>query len=345
MSKITGNATVYYGPNPSTYNPNGSVLKSGDIVTALWKENNYVHIEYNSGSKKKRGFVDAGMITVQESLAGITNARAVRYVGVAGSTYDGPGTNYTENKPLPKGKKVWFVGQKPNGYACIEYSIGANDDKNKIRVYMLASKLSDSFTIVNYKTFNSNSPNTIPNGLPFAGAKVSQGFNDENTKHKGHLGYDMTGFSVIQPVFDGTVYSVTRSNTGANGRVVCVQHTVNGHTCYSAYCHLASIPTDIKAGVEVTTKTQIGVMGGSGNGSDSSYSTHLHLAIFTNKASTSPYGYCISGGNKRFEEIALNNANPYYYGSDENAFPRCGGAKFYDPYGVITSNGAVFDKL
>ena len=341
MSKMLSSQTLYYGPSSSSYNSNGSVSKD-QTVTAIWKEGSWLHIEFTSGSKLKRGFVPTSSVNLTETVNSITNSRLVRYVSDDGSTYDGPGTNYTVGAALPKGKKVWFVGQKPHNYACIEYSIGANDNTNKIRVYMTTAKLSDSFTISNYQTFTKG--NTIPSGYHFAGASVSQGFNDTTTRLKGHLGYDLTGFSTVTPVFDGTIKSVTNSNNGPNGRVVIVQHSLNGYTCYSAYCHLASIPSSIKDGVTVTTNTQIGVMGGSGNGSDSCYDTHLHLAIFKDGTTSSPNGYCISGGSKRFEEVAQNYANPYYYGPNTTNFPRCGSVKFYDPYGVITSKGAVFAK-
>lgn len=344
MSKITGNATVYYGLNPSTYNSNGSVLKSGDIVTALWKENNYVHIEYTSGSKKKRGFVEAGVITVQESIAGITNTRAVRYVGIAGSSYDGPGTNYMENKPLPKGKKVWFVGQKPNGYACIEYSIGANDDKNKIRVYMLASKLSDSFNIGG-QTFKQG--DKLPSGYPYAGRTVNQGFNDEKTSLRGHLGYDISGKQgdTIVAIEDGIVVSTTQSlsSTTYNGRVVTLQHSKNGKTFYSSYCHLSAV--SVSVGDTVKKNGKIGEMGGSGENGENTFGVHLHLAVYTGQKSSSPNGYCAATPHKkRFEEVAANYANLYYYGSNTTNYPRCGGVKFYDPYAAITSGYSVFDK-
>ena len=348
MSKITGNATVYYGPNPSTYNPNGSILKSGDTVTALWKENNYVHIEYTVASKKKRGFVEAGLITVQENIYGITNARAKRFVAIDGSTYDGPGTNYADNKPLPKGKIVWFVGQKPNGYACIEYSVGPNDDKNKIRVYMIASKLSDSFTINGYQTFKKGA--TIPVGLPYERCTVSQGFNDQSTNFKGHLGYDIAASDDIKPIFNGTVVAVRNTNQDANGNVICIKHELqNVPTFYSVYCHLASV--NVKENDVVTTSTVVGKKGGTGTGGKQQYTPHLHLGVFTANSVPkgslfSVYGYCSGGAHtQRFEEIAKNNANDFYYGPESQGFERSGNFKFYDPYGVITSKGAVLNKL
>ena len=112
MSKMLNTETVYYGPNPSSYLTNGSV-SAGQTVAAVWQENNYLHIEFTVSGKKKRGFVPLSSVDLTAPVNGITNARGVRYITTEASTFDGPGADYAENNPFPKGKKYGLWGKNP----------------------------------------------------------------------------------------------------------------------------------------------------------------------------------------------------------------------------------------
>ena len=185
-----------------------------------------------------------------------------------------------------------------------------------------------------YTTFIQN--DTIPTGYPMAGAIVTQGFNDKTTNHKGHLGYDLS-CSTAKALFDGTVVGVVTNNASANGRVVCLEHTIGACVFYTAYCHLAQV--NVSVGDTVSANTTVGIVGGSGYGSNSHYATHLHVCAFTGGPSSNPMGYC-GGGTKTFEQTSVY-ANAYYYGPDTTQFPGCGGLCFYDPYGVVSSKASV----
>lgn len=344
---------VLYGPTTSgnSYQSVGSV-SAGETVVAIVATNdqNWVQIEYDvtGTSYKKRGYVLVSTTNLT-SVSGLphTSDNGTITVKTGTSTYTGPSSGgYYSAGSVSTGEAVTDLAYEENGYRLIEYDVSGTSYKK--RAYCLATNLNitssgdnsntgDAGDMANYKTYIQNQ--YIPTGFPMAGAVVTQGFNDKTTNHKGHLGYDLYISTLkVVPLFAGTVVNIKSTNTGGNGRTVCVKHTVNGTTFYSTYCHLKSI--SVSVGNTVTTSTQLGVMGGSGYGSDSYYGTHVHVCAYTGSPTTDPYGYCASGGTQTFE-ATTSYANAYYYGPDTTKFPRCGGVCFYDPYGVVTSNASV----
>lgn len=345
MSTMKSAQTVYYGPSTSTYPSAGSVSKN-ETITALWTESTWCYIEYNvtGSTNKKRGYVPTSTINLTQSVSTIPASGAgSRYVQTACSVYFGPNTStYPTAGSLSYGETVQYLGVKDSStqYAFVEYSVTGTSQKKRAWAYAnnFATVLPNP-TPSGYTTYKKGS--TIPSGLPLAGATVTQGWNDKTTNNKGHLGYDMTGFTYARPLFAGTVVSVVTNNQSASGRAVCVSHTVNGVSFYTTYCHLASV--SVSANDVVTTSTNLGVIGGSGNSSDTTYGVHLHVCAYTGAPSTNPMGYCDSSRRKTFEQVT-SYANAYYYGPDQTKFPRCDGRCFYDPYGVVTSNAAVIKQ-
>lgn len=351
MATMKSAQTVYYGPSSTTYKDSGSV-SNGETITVCWFEGTWAHIEYfvGSTSTKKRGYVPQNSIQDPGSPPTYTMTSATRYIHTNAKIYFGPlGTiTYAELGELGRGQSVFYLGQKPNDYAFVEYT--SSEGGKKIRGYFNSLNMGTSMpsfgTVEQHGRYKLHA--TIPTGLPFAGALVTQGFNDKFTNNKGHLGYDMIGFSAIKPIYSGQVVAIQTSNSPASGRAVCISHTVNGETFFSSYLHLSTVTTSI--GAAVTTSSTIGTMGGSGYSSDTYYDPHLHLCVFTNSASTDPYGYCSdlvgSVHPYTFEETAsVSGYSPraiYYYGSHSGTgYPRCGNRRFYDSYGVITSNAGI----
>ena len=308
---------------------------NGENVTAVFREQGWIFIEYtvDSTRKLKRGYVNSNSISVQENIVTFTPERKVRYVNSNVNTLWGPNpTTYEVAGSVSRGESVHYLGRKENNnaYAFIEYSVG----NQRKRAYIKASYLSVD-VVSEYENYKVN--DTIPNGYPMAGAIVTQGFNDKGTNLKGHFGYDMAGFTYATPLFEGKVVSVQTSTSPANGRAVCIRHSINNVTFYSTYCHLASVLVSV--GNTVTTSTQLGMIGGSGYGSENYYGTHLHVCTYTGTATTNPMGYC-GGGTYTFEEQS-EYANACYYGPDSAMFPNCGGVCFYDPYSVVSSNATI----
>ena len=263
--------------------------------------------------------------------------------------YSGPSPSvYYSVGSISAKESVTDLGYEEDGYKLIEYSVTGSSYKK--RGYYPSSLLSarhdsdepmggeETGEMTNYAIYTAGY--YIPNSLPMGGAIVTQGFNDHSTNRKGHLGYDMC-IHEIKPLFNGVVVLTAKTNTSANGRAVCVKHTINNITFYSTYCHLASVNVD--CGDTVTASTVLGIMGGSAEGKDNYYSPHLHVCVYTGSPTVNPYGYCYKNGEKSFEDTTAYY-NEYYYGasgSEANKYPRCGGVRFYDPYGVVTSGAAV----
>lgn len=338
MSIMKSAQPVYYGPNASTYEQAGNV-SSGEKIMIVWKEGDWCYIQYavDGTVYHKRGYVPMSTITIDETYVTLTPSYATRYVINACPVYYGPHPSvYQENDTLDYTKQVSYLGKKDYGdqYAFIEYA--AEGTAKHRRAWILAANLAVSAP--SYKTFKEN--DIIPAGLPLAGAEVTQGWNDKSTNHKGHLGYDMVGFSNVTPLFDGTVVSTQTTTGKANGRTVCVQHTVNGVVFYTSYCHLASVV--VSTGDSVTTGTTLGSMGGSGYGSETYYGTHLHVCAYTGASTNNPVGYC-GNGYETFEDVT-EYANDFYYGPDTTKFPNCYSRCYYDPYGVVTSNAEIINQ-
>lgn len=350
-TKMRSSQSVLYGPgnNGNSYQSIGSV-SAGESVTAIvaTEDGLWVQIEYDVSSTgyKKRGYV-AVATTELSSTNGLphTSENGCLKVVTAGNVYSGPSTSLFQGSgSLSLNESVLDLGYEEAGYKLIEYDVTGTS--NKKRAYFPSSSLStttsggdtggETGNMASYKTYKKG--NTIPTSLPMGGAYVTQGFNDKSTNLKGHLGYDMGSITTIKPLFSGVVKKVATENSSANGRAVCVEHTVGNVTFYSTYCHLKSV--SVSVGQTVTTNTVLGIIGGSGNGSDDYYATHVHVCVYTGSPSTDPYGYCASGGKATFEDTT-DYYTEYYYGPDRSKFPRCGGLCFYDPYGVVTSNAAV----
>ena len=201
---------------------------------------------------------------------------------------------------------------------------------------------------------------TLPSGGPFDGWAVNQGFNDKDTDNQGHLGYDIalgtTAGIPVKPIFGGKVVFVRPDNSTWNGRIVVIEHNLPGvRKFYSSYSHLQE--TEVTVGDDqnptyVTTDTVIGTMGGSADGSDTRFGPHVHLCTYTRDSyHPDPFGYCgpldtaLQLHLLTFEDAAGINYNDYYYGGDESKFPRSDGCVFYDPFGVVSTNGQIIEAF
>lgn len=57
VAKITIGSNLYYGPNTSIYAATGGSVSAGEYVSVISKENNWVYVEYNTNSGRKRGYM------------------------------------------------------------------------------------------------------------------------------------------------------------------------------------------------------------------------------------------------------------------------------------------------
>lgn len=357
MAWVSGNYTTYYGPSTS-YLQAGSV--ANENVNILWQESSYYFIEYFVGSKKKRAYVITDAIPNPGTIPARTwTSQATRYIATYGKVHACPpttstptNTNGVEVCEIARGTTVtYFVGEKPNDWAFIEFDY---TNGKKVRAYYWANYMSTSTpsanTLSNFKIYTRE--NKIAAGLPMAGYNITQGFNDSTGgTYRGHLGYDITDPSsttmCAKSIFPGTVVSIktTWTTDDGIGKSVVVQHNVNNETFYSTYHHLASISVSINQTVYVDQI--IGVMGNTGLEAWN-LGAHLHVCLYINSSTTTPYGYCDSTKLLTFQQTStVTNYNngiypQYFYGSTasdyESKYPRCGQRRFFDPYGCITSN-------
>ena len=268
-----------------------------------------------------------------------------------GTVYSGPSPSvYYSVGSISAKESVTDLGYEEDGYKLIEYSVTGSSYKK--RGYYPSHSLQgapesntpedgvDIGAMSNYNTFKEYE--IIPSNLPMGGAIVTQGFNDTDTNAKGHLGYDMQRIAEIKPLFAGEVIDVNDDISKANGLSVCVRHLLNPENetyFYSTYCHMSSI--SVETGDVVNANSTLGIVGGSGWGKPDEYPPHLHVCVFTGRPETNPSGYSSGEKNMTLEAASQGKYNGYFYGPKERDYPRCGGLRFYDPYGVVTSGAAV----
>lgn len=356
MAKIKGKQTSYYGPKKSGYQV-AEALERQD-VEVLWREGDWVYFSYQGGGKKRGGYLpfealDGLGVVAEKSFASVT-----RYSLSTGWVYAAPPDKADANnitglpiERIARGMVVSYLqGERPNNYALIEYT---TCEGKRARGYFWSPWLGATLPandMTHFATYRSGE--RIATGLPFAGAQVSQGFNDKTTNNKGHLGYDLlVAGGIVQAIFPGDIVGSKNSLGTSNGRVLTLRHNVNGEVFFSTYCHLAAIN---KTGGAVSGGEAIGIVGGSGQ-TEHTYASHLHLCVYGSAFTVDPFGYCSavpSGGSyhpKTFEQTATVPGYVaqaiYYYGDTakdyELRYPRCGGKRFYDPFGVISTNAAL----
>jgi murein DD-endopeptidase MepM/ murein hydrolase activator NlpD len=119
----------------------------------------------------------------------------------------------------------------------------------------------------------------------FPGARVIDGISGTI-----HHGLDMSNSGAaytdypVYPIANGKVVAILY-NSSCGGRMIYIEHNVNGTLYTSAYWHLRRI--DVSAGDVVTFNTQIGIMGGTESEDKCTTGAHLHLELSLAKISSS----------------------------------------------------------
>ena len=105
-----------------------------------------------------------------------------------------------------------------------------------------------------------------------------------------HHGLDMSNYGAaytdyaVYPIANGKVIDVL-INYNCGGRMVYIEHNINGTLYTSAYWHLRRV--DVSKGDVVTFDTQIGIMGGTESWDKCTTGAHLHLELSLSKISSS----------------------------------------------------------
>ena len=144
--KKPGGATVYGGPS-TDFMITGSVYED-ETVWVVWRSGYWYYIEYYvpSTKKYKSGYVlDSGNhvlfgYVVTNRAMETTNAGwryAIRY----SDTYYGISSDYAQAGYINQGEAVFYLGEKHDGYAFIEYTATAG---KKRRAWVTANDLATS---------------------------------------------------------------------------------------------------------------------------------------------------------------------------------------------------------
>lgn len=180
--------------------------------------------------------------------------------------------------------------------------------------------------------------------------------------YHGHLAVDVyQGEGDIKAIYSGIVEYVHNRESGGNGYMVAIKHTIvkdnditSQQTFYSSYSHLSKITT--QEGKLVHVGQNIGVEGKTGwnkDGTSLNFSAHLHLAIYYGNLSYGPAGrvkqyaddpssynkkgiYIIKNDPEKFHDKAewteANNKLLYYYYTNRI---------FFDPQKFIEEKGKL----
>ena len=142
VALVTRNCNLYYGTNTSAYQVSGSV-SSGEIVAVLAKNDDWVYVEYNSPSGRKRGYMSYSNLDCYNRPSWFKDLYTYQNSGYdkpVSGTYNvrsGPSTQYpavgTISNEVVKafdtytigGVHVWTYieyntanGQKKSGFVC-----------------------------------------------------------------------------------------------------------------------------------------------------------------------------------------------------------------------------------
>ena len=287
--KMSASTNLYSGPG-TTYDRD-NLISSGTNVSVLWREGTYFYIEVNL-SGLRQGYVPTGTVTgvTTGSVPTYTPSLALRYVHQDCISFMGPGTNYVPSQDnFSILDRIYYVeGRKQGDFALVEFT--SRTTGNRKRAWVQHMKLGTSNPGIPY----GRHLYTAERIINAAGDRwyLGRKWNDTNSTDLGHLAIDIQRFNGsnkikykdIYSIADGTVVEVNNNNaSGANGNYVVIQHSINGKTYYSQYCHLsiAFQKTSVLAG------EAIGLMGETGRvGTE-----HVHLCISKHNKGKGNYGY------------------------------------------------------
>lgn len=129
VARVKSTADLYYGPNTSNFAVAGTVF-TNEYVTVLEKENDWVYVEYNTNSGRKRGYFSQGYLHFfrpsnfyYKDIIFYHYGPVTLSIGERRNVYAGPSSSYAvigyvENEFV---KNYGFDGPGPNGHARIVY--------------------------------------------------------------------------------------------------------------------------------------------------------------------------------------------------------------------------------
>lgn len=379
---VQNKTTMYAGPGETLYVAVEEIDAQTELIV-FHQEGDWYYVELKD--QKLRGYLPASQVEADVNVAKRTLVSTDRHVGRKQNGYKqepirayyGPNSSYraaadTSGSMLDYCEDVLAFDWEEaidNGvnYTFIEYYV--NQRTQKKRAYIETSLIWNEldFDDVHYVHGPKEEAGQIIYGdkkeVVYSGFRLSQGFNEKHTNHRGHLGYDLVkdGHSLENPpdivsIFPGEIvlyYEDLEENRppdrkkkeNPNGNCIIIRHDLGNGTpvFYSCYGHLKTLESSLHKGSKVDKNTKLGTMGTSGN-----VNLHLHLAVFAEvdgiKLSERFFGYSNSSQHVEFENsgnlagTAKYDYNGYFF---DGPIIEPHKTIFYDPLAVIYTKGGV----
>lgn len=137
VALVTRNSNLYYGNNTSTYQVSGSVY-AGEIVAVLAKNDDWVYVEYNTTSGRKRGYMSYSNLDCYNrpgwfsDLCNYDNKGRDWYVSGTYNVRSGPSTQYPAIGTVSNETVKYFDIETTGGYNewhYIEYTVNGTSQK------------------------------------------------------------------------------------------------------------------------------------------------------------------------------------------------------------------------
>ena len=127
VARVTTTADLYYSHYTSGYQKAGTVY-ANEYVTVLAKEGDWVYVEYNTNSGRKRGYFSTGYLSYHSRLGWYndlydTSSWGDTWVDGTKTVYAGPSSTYANVGSVGNEVVRLYYGYLPyNGYYYIEYN-------------------------------------------------------------------------------------------------------------------------------------------------------------------------------------------------------------------------------
>ena len=288
----TGNNTTAY-TSTSLSSKKGTIYASDEVhIYKIGKNSNgkyYAYCSYPTSSQRKYAYIPLSVVTSATAPGSSVTAKT------ASTTYRRASTSQTAGS-ISKGDKVYKLSTS-GSYVQVLYNIGSASSPSGWRMAWVTKSQYNSIAGTSSSSASSSSSSAWD--YPMKNAYCTwrsysnmswATYTNNSSSRDYHLGIDIWGTNgYVYAAADGKIVASSKSPSGANGRFIVIQHTLNGKTVYSFYAHLASL--NVTSGY-VSRGQKIAVAGGSGYGKDNYYGKHLHFAIMNKLNSNgSYYGY------------------------------------------------------
>ncbi len=303
------NAYLNQQGTSSPYRAYNALIYASDEIYVYAMNNTYALISYPTSSGRKQGYVRTSSLTYNNFSQNALRSRNRI------NTYTRPGGG--SYGAIYNGDSVWTVARSGN-YTQVVYPAGSvykmawitNNDYNNY-IAPLPAPPPPLNSVINYPMKNMRCTWRSYSNMSWGS------YNQNSSGRNYHLGIDVYGDNgYVYAMADGKIVASSSSNSGANGRFIVIEHNIGGKKCYSFYAHLKSLNV---ANGSVKSGQLIAVAGGSANGKDNYYGTHLHFAVVDSLWTAGNYygyAYQFSGNKTYFQNVTYYN--PMYVLQNKN---------------------------